>query len=407
MAHRLGELARLFLKLGTISFGGPAAHVAIMEDEVVQRRGWLTRQHFLDLIGATQLIPGPNAVEMASHVGYHRAGLPGSVVGGVCFTLPAVLIAIGCAWGYQRDGERPQVETFLYGIKAAVLAVIFVAVFRLGKKAFGTWQLILIGAGVAAASLAGCDEILALLAGSFMGVVLLRWTRPGSDPPEKTTLGALAGIAFAGTARTAQAASMTAAGTCAVLPAAIPLWKLGLFFLEVGVVFFGGGYVLVAYLEGGLVQGGGLMEGCGLTQRQLLDAVAIGQLTPGPMLSTVTFVGYLVGGGVAGAAVATVAILLPSFFFVAIVNPLVPRLRKSPWASRFLDAVNAAAIGLMAAVTITLSRATFVDPSGLIFVDWRSGLIAIATVAVMLRWKVAPAWLVLAGAVAGRLLCAI
>lgn len=393
MMHTLCELAKLFLKLGTISFGGPAAHVALMEHEVVHRRNWISRQHFLDLIAATHLIPGPNAVEMASHLGYRRAGLLGSLVAGVCFTLPAVLITIALAWAYQRYGKLPQVEPFLYGVKAAVLAVIFTAVFRLGKKALRTWQLMLVAAGVAAvAALTEFDEVLTLLVGSFIGVMLLRWSRPHTDPPDKTTVGALAGTMLAGIASTAQAATVATTGAAALTP--LPLWKLGLFFLKVGVVFFGGGYVLLAYLQGGLVQ----------DEQLLLDAAAIGQLTPGPMLSMVTFVGYLIGGGVPGALVATGAILLPSFFFVAAVNPLIPRLRSSAWASRFLDAVGAAAIGLMAAVTLTLCYATLVDSSGLPWVNWRSCLIALAAAAALLRWKVAPAWLVLAGALAGWLL---
>ena len=406
MVHRLGEIARLFLKLGTISFGGPAAHIAIMEEEVVRRRHWISREHFLDLIAATHLVPGPNAVEMASHVGYHRARLAGSLVAGVCFSLPAVGIAIGCAWGYQHgyggNGELSPLEPFLNGIRAAVLAIIFTAVFRLGRKALRTWQLILIGAGVAAGSLAGYDEVLTLLAGSLIGVMLLRWSRRGTDPPGKITVGALAGTILAGAARTAPAATTTAAvaAASAAGPTAVKLWEMALFFLKVGVVFFGGGYVLVAYLDGRVPEW--------LTQQELLDAVAIGQLTPGPMLSMVTFIGYLIGarGGypVVGAVVASAAILLPSFFFVAAVNPLIPRLRKSPWASRFLDAVGAAAIGLMAAVTLTLCRATFVDSGGFPWVDWRGALIALAAGTVLLRWKVAPAWLVLAGAVAGWLL---
>lgn len=401
--HRLGELAGLFLKLGTISFGGPAVHIAIMEHEVVARRHWVSREHFLDLIGATQLIPGPNAVEMASHVGYHRAGLLGSLVGGICFSLPAVIIAIGCAWGYHRYGKLPQVEPFLYGVKAAVLAIIFAAVFRLGKKALRGWPLVLTWAGVVAASLAGGDEVLTLLIGSFIGMILLGWFRSGARPLSKAAPGALAGIPLAGAVHTAQAATVTVAGAGAAGSAAVELWKIGLFFLKVGVVFFGGGYVLVAYLEGGLVRGSGLMQGCGLTQQQLLDAVAIGQLTPGPMLSMVTFVGYLVGGGASGALVATAAILLPSFLFVAAVNPLIPRLRRSPWASRFLDAIGAAAIGLMAAVTIKLCYATLVDRGGLLWIDWGGCLIALAGGAALFRWNVAPAWLVFAGAAAGGL----
>jgi chromate transporter len=408
--HPLAELARLFLKLGTISFGGPAASIALMEHEVVLRRRWLSREEFLDLIAATNLIPGPNAVEMASHVGYRRAGLLGSVMSGVCFTLPAVTITIALAWSYQRYGRLPEVEPFLCGVKAAVLAVIATAVYRLAKQALRRWQLALVGAGVAAASLVEDllgrgDEVLLLLAGSAIGVLLLRWSRPGdgwhwrhaSGTPGKTAVGALAGTMLAGAAGSAQAAAATAAaGTAA--SAAVPLWKLGLFFLKVGVVWFGGGYVLVAYLDGRVPEW--------LSRQQLLDAVAIGQLTPGPMLSMVTFVGYLVGGGVGGAVVATAAILLPSFFFVAVLNPLIPRLRHSAWAARLLDTVGAAAIGLMAGVTLTLCYTALVGPGGFPWIDWRSCLIALAAGVALLRWDVAPARLVLAGSLAGWLLWA-
>lgn len=254
--------------------------------------------------------------------------------------------------------------------------------------------------GVAAASLAGCDEILALLAGALAGMWRFRLPHRPTGTPGRRSAGILAGGMTLATAQTAQAATAVASGP-AVAAATVPLWKLAVFFLKVGVVFFGGGYVLVAYIEGELV------GQHWLTQRQLLDAVAIGQLTPGPMLSTVTFVGYLVGGGVAGAAVATAAILLPSFVLVALVNPLVPRLRNSPLASRFLDAVNAAAVGLMAAVTLKLMVATFGNPAGRLGIDWPGCLIALAAGGLLFRWKVAPAWLVLGGAVAGRLLGAL
>jgi chromate transporter len=405
MARRIVELARLFLKLGTVSFGGPAAHFAMMEHEVVQRRNWVSRQQFLDLIGVTHLIPGPNAVEMAGHIGYRRAGLVGSVTGALCFTLPAVAITAVFAWSYVRYGTLPQVEPFLHGIKPAMLAVIFTAAWRLGKKALAGWQLGLIGASVAAAVLAGCDEVLTLLGAGVIGLVFLRVSRRGSDPASPMAAGALAGTVAGGAAGTARAsaagttsataaagAGIGAAGVAAgaAAPAAVSLWKLGLFFAKVGAVMYGGGYVLIAYLEGGLV---GQYPGFG--QQQLLDAVAIGQLTPGPMLTTATFVGYLVAG-VSGAVVATVGIMLPCFLLVAAVNPLIPRLRSSRWASLFLDAVNAASVGLIAAVTITLSRHTLVD--------WQSCLLALTAAIVLLCWKVSPVWLVLGGAVVGWIL---
>jgi len=393
MLRRLIELAGVFLKLGSISFGGPAAHLAMMDDEVVGRRGWLDRKRFLDLVAATNLIPGPNAVEMASHVGYLRAGLLGTLVAGCAFTLPATLIAIVCAWGYEQYGTLPAVEAPLSGIKAAVLAVILAAVYRLGKAALRNWQLGLVAAGVVAASLTEQDEILVLLAGSLAGVLLLWGCRPNGS-------GGRAGPAAALLPGATLATSLGAAGKAAAggIVGGVSLGSLFLFFLKVGLVFFGGGYVLVAYIEGGLV------GQYGFSQQQLLDAVAIGQLTPGPMLSTVTFVGYLVGGGVAGAAVATAGILLPSFFLVVATNPLIPRLRQSRWAGRFLDAVVAAALGLMAAVTIKLAAATLLASSAPLRLEWRGVLVAAVAAAVALRWKVAPAWLVLGGAAAGWIL---
>jgi chromate transporter len=393
MLRRLLELAGVFLKLGTISFGGPAAHLAMMDDEVVGRRRWLGRERFLDLVAATNLIPGPNAVEMASHVGYLRAGVLGTLVAGCAFTLPATLIAVVCAWGYAQYGTLPAVEAPLSGIKAAVLAVIFAAVYRLGKAALRNWQLGLVAAGVAAASLADQNEILVLLAGSLAGVLLLWAVRPdGRDGRAGTAAALLPGAMLA--------TSLGAAGKAAAggIVGGVSQGNLFLFFLKIGLVFFGGGYVLVAYIEGGLV------GQYGFSQQQLLDAVAIGQLTPGPMLSTVTFVGYLVGGGVAGALVATAGILLPSFFLVVATNPLIPRLRRSRWAGRFLDAVVAAALGLMAAVTIKLAAATLLASTAPLRLEWRGVLVATVAAAVALRWKVAPAWLVLGGAVVGWVL---
>ncbi len=403
MKRTLGQIAGLFLKLGCISFGGPAAHVALMEDEAVVRRGWLSRQQFLDLLGATHLIPGPNAVEMAGHIGYRRAGIVGSLVGSLGFSLPAVLITLVFAWAYVHWGSLPQVEPLLAGIKPAVLAVIVLAVFRLGRKALRRWQLAIIGVGVGAASLTGYGQIGPLAVGSLTGVLLLRWTRGPVGPAKGKTAGMLVGVATMGAAGTAQASASTMAGAGVTSAAGgVSLWKLGLFFAKVGAVMYGGGYVLLAYLEGGLVQNHEWL-GVGLQQEQLLDAVAIGQLTPGPLLTTVTFVGYLLAG-LPGALVATAGILLPSLVLVIVCNPLIPRLRRSPWASRFLDAVNAASVGLMAAVTLVLFRAALIDTSVPWLLDWRGCLIATAAGVATVRWKVTPVWLVLGGAVARRLL---
>lgn len=396
MLRRLAELVAVFLKLGSISFGGPAAHLAMMEHEVVERRNWISRDRFLDLVGATHLIPGPNAVEMASHIGYCRAGLLGCLAGALSFTLPAVAITAVFVWSYDRYGTFPQVEPLLLGIKPAVLAVVFAAVGRLGRKALTRRTLVAISAGVAVAVLAGCDEVVALVVAGIVGVLLLRWQRRARRRNGNTATGILLGATAAGSAQTASAAAVGAAAGTAT-PAAAPLWKLGLFFLKVGAVMYGGGYVLVAYLEGELVG-----APWGLTNQQLLDAVAVGHLTPGPMLTTATFVGYLMGG-TSGAVVATLGIILPGLLLVLVVNPLIPRLRTSLWASLFLDAVNAASIGLMAAVTVTLSLSILVDWEAGV-PDWRACLIASIAAAAAVRWKVTPLWLVLGGALAGWLL---
>lgn len=387
--NRLGELAKLFFKLGVIGFGGPAAHIAMMEDEVVKRRQWLTRSHFLDLIGATNLIPGPNSTEMAIHVGYSYGGWPGLIIAGVCFILPAVLITAAFAWIYVEFGTLPQVAPLIYGIKPAVLAVILGAVWRLGKKAVKSSKLLMIGLGVAVLVFYGENEVIALLLGGSLGMIWLRLSDKGNPPPEETAAIMAAGL-------TTSAALKATAATGATV-ASVPLWQLGWFFLKVGSVLFGSGYVLVAFLEGGLVREQGW-----LTKAQLLDAIAIGQFTPGPVLSTSTFIGYLIAG-FPGAVVATVAIFLPSFLFVVLLNPLVPRLRASKWASAFLDAVNVSSVALMGVVTLNLSQTTLIKPAGAFSIDWLSALIAISAAVLAIRFQINAAWLVLGGALIGWL----
>jgi chromate transporter len=387
--NRLGELAKLFFKLGVIGFGGPAAHIAMMEDEVVKRRQWLTRSHFLDLIGATNLIPGPNSTEMAIHVGYTYGGWPGLIIAGVCFILPAVLITAGFAWIYVEFGTLPQVAPLIYGIKPAVLAVILGAVWRLGKKAVKSSKLLIIGLGVAVLVFFGQNEVIALLLGGSLGMIWLRLSDKGNPPPEETAAIMAAGLT------TSVALKATAATGATV--ASVPLWQLGWFFLKVGSVLFGSGYVLVAFLEGGLVREQGW-----LTKAQLLDAIAIGQFTPGPVLSTSTFIGYLIAG-FPGAVVATVAIFLPSFLFVVLLNPLVPRLRASKWASAFLDAVNVSSVALMGVVTLNLSQTTLIKPAGAFSIDWLAALIAISAAVLAIRFQINAAWLVLGGALIGWL----
>ena len=382
--NRLAELAKLFFKLGVIGFGGPAAHIAMMEDEVVKRRQWLTRSHFLDLIGATNLIPGPNSTEMAIHVGYTYGGWPGLIIAGVCFILPAVLITAAFAWIYVEFGTLPQVAPLIYGIKPAVLAVILGAVWRLGKKAVKSSKLLMIGLAVAVLVFFGQNEVIALLLGGSLGMIWLRLSDKGNPPPEETAAIMAAGL-------TTSAALKATAATGATV-ASVPLWQLGWFFLKVGSVLFGSGYVLVAFLEGGLVREHGW-----LTKAQLLDAIAIGQFTPGPVLSTSTFIGYLIAG-FPGAVVATVAIFLPSFLFVVLLNPLVPRLRASKWASAFLDAVNVSSVALMGVVTLNLSQTTLIKPAGAFSIDWLSALIAISAAVLAIRFQINAAWLVLGGA---------
>ncbi len=386
----LGEVAGLFLKLGLIAFGGPAAHIAMMEDEFVERRRWISRQHFLDLIGATNLIPGPNSTEMTMHVGYERAGWRGLFVAGACFIGPAVLLTGLAAWAYVRYGALPAVEPFLYGIKPAVIAVILGALWKLGKKAVKGWRFAVLAVAVAAAVLGGLGEIWALLAGGVLGTVWLRAVGYDSSRSADRLLPILFLQSRPG------AVGAAAAGAAAGTAATVSLPKLFFFFLKIGAVLYGSGYVLVAFLEGGLVDDLGW-----LTQGQLLDAIAIGQFTPGPVLSTSTFIGYVVGaaggvGAVPGAAVATLGIFLPSFVFVLILNPLIPKLRQSVWLSAFLDAVNAAAVALMLAVTIQLG----VD----VLVSWPAWVIAGLAAVAVLRFRVNAAWIVLGGALFGWLL---
>lgn len=380
----LGDIARLFLKLGVVTFGGPAAHIAMMEDEVVNRRRWLSRQHFLDLVGATNLIPGPNSTEMTIHIGYEQQGGRGLVVAGTCFILPAVLITGGFAYLYVTYGSLPNVEPFLYGIRPAVLAVILGAVWRLGRQAVTSWRLALMGIAVAAVVVGGVNEILAFFVGSVLGAIWLRGTSPGSSD----TASRFIPILFL--QRIGSDSTAIAAGTGVAAAAGISLWKLFLFFLKIGAILYGSGYVLVAFLEGGLVQDYGW-----LTQEQLLDAIAIGQFTPGPVLSTATFIGYVLDGA-PGALVATAGIFLPSFLFVLILNPLIPRMRESAWLSAFLDAVNVAAVALMVAVTIQLGMSTLIS--------WPAWTIALASAVVVVIFRVNAAWIVLGGAVLGWLL---
>jgi chromate transporter len=389
---RLIELARLFFRLGLLGFGGPNAHIAMMEAEVVNRREWLTRVQFIDLIGATNLIPGPNSTEMAIQIGYVYAGWLGLIIAGVSFILPAVFITMGLAWGYVKFGTMPQVAWLLYGIKPAVLGVIVDALWRLGQKAIKTSQLLTIAIGVILLVwLGGVNEIIALLTGGVIGAIWLQFTPkdPKSDQLANSLIaGMITGIALK--------ASATLIGLVKTSP--VSLSQLGYSFLRIGGTLFGGGYVLLSLVQSEFVDGYGW-----LTQQQLLDAISIGQLTPGPILTTATFIGYVIAG-IPGSIVATIAIFLPSFLFVAATNPLIPHLRKSKWLAAFLDAVNVSALALMVVVTVQLALTTVGTPPQL---DWIAVMIAIGSAILGIRFQVNSAWLVLGGAAIGQIVCSL
>ena len=372
--HQLLEIARVFLKLGTVSFGGPAAHIALMEDEFVVRRRWISRERFLDLVGATNLIPGPNSTEMAISLGFIRGGWGGWVVAGAAFILPAVSITAIFAWLYVLTGRLPTASQWWRGISPAAIAVIALAVWRLARTAVKSYRQAVIGAAVTIGALAGASEIAVLFVGGTIGMLWLS----RAVPKIAGRLTAIALLLLPG--------GVLIAGAATTAGAAVPLRDIGAVFLKVGSVLYGGGYVLVAFLDGALVRDRGW-----ITERQLLDAIAVGQFTPGPVLSTATFIGYVLAG-VPGAIVATVGIFVPSFCFVAALQAVLPWVRKGVWTAAFLDAVNVAAIGLMIAVTIRLS-------SG--FTDWRQWLIAVAALAAGAAFTLHSAWLIVAGAVAG------
>jgi chromate transporter len=379
---RLKELTFLFLKLGATAFGGPAAHIAMMEDEVVRRRGWLSREQFLDLLGATNLIPGPNSTEMAIHVGRLRAGRAGLVVAGACFILPATLIVTTVAWAYVRFGSLPQFAGLLYGVKPVIIAVIAQALWGLTRAAAKTPFLAAVALIATAAGFFGFNEILILFGAG--GVVILG--RAGLFPANPPHL-CLSPYLSAGLG---MFAPTTAAGAGAGVAPTFGLWPLFLTFLKIGSVLYGSGYVLLAFLRADLVE-----RWHWLTETQLLDAVAVGQFTPGPVFTTATFIGYILAG-VGGAVVATLGIFFPAFFFVAVSGPLLPRLRQSPTAGAFLDGVNVASLALMAVVTWRLGQAALVDFATL-------GLAVVSTILLLLP-RVNSAWLVLGGALVGLLL---
>jgi chromate transporter len=379
----LWTLARLFLRLGFTAFGGPAVHIALMKEEVVTRRRWLSEAEFLDLLGATYLIPGPNSTELAIHIGFQRGRWPGLLLAGLCFILPAALIVAAFAWAYQRFGALPPIAGLLHAVKPVVVAVVLQAIAGLLRPAVKTPLLAALGMIVLALALLGVDELALLFgAGALAGTV--HWARGERSSLRPLLLMHLVAATMIALPSLLTRALPTDAAT------SFGLGPLLLFFLKVGSVLYGSGYVLLAFLRDGLVD-----HWHWLSEAQLLDAVAVGQVTPGPVFTTATFIGYLLGGA-PGAAVATLGIFLPSFLFVAASAWLVPRIRRSPLAGAFLDAVNVAALALMIAVTAQLARAALTDPLTL--------ALALVSAALLVGLKLNSTWLILSAAALGALL---
>ena len=384
----LTELALFFLRLGTTAFGGPAAHIAMMEDELVRRRKWLSREKFLDLLGASNLIPGPSSSELAIHIGYLRAGWLGLVVGGLCFIFPAAILVAGIAWAYVRFGYLPEVSALLYGVKPVVVAVILQALWGLGRTAVKSSLLAAAGVICVALSFWGVNSLL-ILAATGASVACAEAFLGGHIKHRLDGRGAFLLLLRSVRLKLTKLLSIAGTGTAAAAaPSLAPgMWALFLVFLKIGSVVFGSGYVLLAFLRTDLV-----VHRAWVTDAQLVDAVAIGQVTPGPVFTTATFLGYLLRGPV-GAAVATIGIFLPAFLLVAVSGPLVPYIRRSATAGAFLDGVNVASLALMAAVSYQLGRAAIVD--------WVTVGLAIAGAILLLRFRINSAWLVLGGAFVG------
>jgi chromate transporter len=367
--NNLKDVASVFLKLGFTGFGGPAVHIAMMEEEVVRKRQWMTHEHFLDLIGATNLIPGPNSTEMALHCGQEQAGWRGLLVAGACFILPAVFITAVLAWAYQTYGALPQVQPFIYGIKPAIIGIVASLMFTLGKKSIKSIELGIIGSAVAVLAILGYDDIYLLFGAGLVGMIIFYIKN-----------------------RVQTAYTLFPLVLLTQLPASFssPAWRIFWIFLKVGSILYGSGYVLFAFLNNELVKPGML------SKQVLTDAIAVGQFTPGPVFSSATFIGWQMDG-YKGAIAATVAIFLPSFVFVGLLNLLVTRLRKSKILSAFLDAVNVAAVALILAICWELAKTSVVS--------WQTGMIAVVGFAVTLSFKkLNSAFVVLGGAVLGYVL---
>ncbi|HRG81416.1 MAG TPA: chromate efflux transporter [Chitinophagaceae bacterium] len=365
----LRDIAKLFLKLGVVAFGGPAAHIAMMQEEVVTKRKWLTEQHFLDLIGATNLIPGPNSTEMAIHIGFEKGGWKGLIIAGLCFIMPAVLITGVFAWLYSLYGQVPAVQPFVYGIKPAIIAIILGAVFPLAKKSLKTPELVIIGILVLVCSLLRFNEIYLMFGAGLVGLLLTSIKR------NKNINGFLP-FPF-----------LQISDTTAISATNLNLF---LIFLKIGAILYGSGYVLFAFLDTELVSTGLL------SRQQLIDAIAVGQITPGPVFSSVTFIGYQING-LSGAIVSTIGIFLPSFLFVALLNPFVKMMRNSKLFSAFLDAVNVASVAIIVSICFSMGRETITD--------WRTITIAVLSIVLCFGYrKINSSLIVLGGSLLGYIL---
>ncbi|MFZ3262614.1 MAG: chromate efflux transporter [Terriglobales bacterium] len=368
----LAEIALVFLKLGTIAFGGPAAHLAMMEEEFVRRRNWITQAEFLDRLATANLIPGPSSTEVAIFVGQLKRGWRGLIVAGSCFIIPAALIVSAIAWAYVRFGSLPRVQNVLYAIKPVVVAIIIQAIGRLSRTGIRTALLALIAALAAVLSLLGVSPVLVLVFAGALSVLAFGMR------------GRLLGVGVLATPRII-IASLAAAAVATAWP--VGLARLFLSFLKIGSVVFGSGYVLLAFLQSEFVE-----HLHWLSEQQLLDAVAVGQFTPGPVFTTATFIGYIVSGWT-GALVATVGIFLPGFILVALSGPVIPRLRRSPGAAAALDGVVAGSLALMAVVTWQLGKSSIVS--------WTTLAIFGAALIGLLRFRLNSAWLIAAAVVFG------
>ena len=367
----LKEIAKLFLKLGIIGFGGPAAHIAMMQNEVVVKRKWLTEQHFLDLIGATNLIPGPNSTEMAIHIGHERGGWKGLIIAGLCFILPAVFITGVFAWLYKEYGQIPEVQPFIYGIKPAIIAIILSAVYPLAKRSLKSIELGIIGVVVLIGSLFNFYEIYLMFGAGFLALILAYFRNN-----KLKNIHSFLPFTF-----------LEIVNTCFLSATNSKLFWI---FLKIGAILYGSGYVLFAFIDTELVSTGII------TRQQLIDAIAVGQFTPGPVFSSVTFIGYQVNG-LSGAVISTIAIFLPSFVFVAFLNPLVKKMRSSVLFSAFLDAVNIASVAIIISVCFAMGKDSITD--------WRTIFIAVLSITLTFRYrKINSAFIVLGGSIVGYLL---